>query len=345
MRRRTLLATIGSGAVLGSGCLGDSNSAGLPRLDVDGPWLVTPGGDRVVLRGVNLVDPWWAGENRDLRGQRYEETLALATNADEGWYPRVLRIPVEPRAVQAVGLETLISDYLDPVVEFARKAGVYLILDYHAIERYDTDAIDRRIRDFWLTVAPEYADQSHVLYELFNEPTRPFGDGLDSWRAWRRRAQPWVDLVREAAPETPLIIGSPRWSSLTRFAEPAPFDGERLIYAAHIYPAAGPDDWAPEYGPVLGERPTIISEWGYVGVESSRSDPHMIGTTEGWGRPFREWLGDYPSVNWSAWCFDSVWMPRMFTADWTLRSGNDYMGDFTKSWLADTKNDHWPISK
>jgi hypothetical protein len=300
--------------------------------------LVDPNGNEVVLRGVNTADPWWADTYSDQRGNDYAATLDLATDRGAGWCPRVVRIPCQPNSVASEGVEGFAEDYLDSAIETCRERGVYAIVDYHTIERYDTDDVDRRIREFWETIAPRYAEESHVLYELFNEPTEPYGNGLDSWNRWRETAQPWVDLVREAAPETPIIVGSPQWTSLTRFAPEAPFEGDDLVYAGHIYPSDGPDSWEPNYGTPAEDVPVMITEWGYLSVQGQGHDPHMMGTTSGWAEPFRSWLTTHANVGWAAWCFDSVWDPQMFTDDWDLLGGEHYMGRFTKEWLYETRN-------
>nr|WP_225335714.1 cellulase family glycosylhydrolase [Halomicrobium urmianum] len=347
MDRRQFLAGTAAGAAGAlAGCSDRSESASAsrpPRLSVEGRWLTDPDGHRVVLRGVNVVDPRWGVRNEDERGKGYRDTLRLATDADAGWHARVLRVPVTPASVRAARLGTLLEDYLDRVVELAAEQGVYVLIDYHAIERYDTSEIDTRLREFWDRVAPRYADEAHVLYELFNEPTEPAGNGIESWRAWRETAQPWVDLIRDRAPETPVLVGSPQWTSMTRFAPEAPFDGEDLLYTVHLFPSWERDTWEANFGDPALDVPVFVTEWGYANADGERYEPHMVGTTEDWGRPFRRWTETHPDVNWCAWTFDSHWAPNMFDHDWNLLGGDDYMGQFTKEWLRDARDEH-PVS-
>ena len=346
MRRREFLVGVGVGSAAGvAGCSdvlssGGSGPAGPPRLTVDGRWLTDPAGHRVVLRGVNLPGPVWGTEQAESRGKGYWETLDLATDADAGWHSHVLRIPATPQTLANVGVEQFAEDYLDEVVSRAAERGVYVLIDYHAIERYDTQGIDERLRAFWDTIAPRYADQSHVLYELFNEPTEPASGGLDTWRTWRETAQPWVDLVRDHAPDTPIVVGSPRWSSMTQYATDAPFEDDNVVYSAHIYPSWEPDTWEGTFGTATLDVPVFVTEWGYV--DNPNADSHMVGTTTAWGNPFEQWLDAPENVSWWARAFDSRWVPPMFDTDWNVLGGDAYMGSLVKHWLAAASEDHWP---
>lgn len=347
MDRRTFLRAGAAGTTASiAGCFslvqsGDRND-GPPRLSVDGRWLTDPQGNRIVLRGVNVVDPWWGVEYADVHGKGFWDTLSLAVDRDAGWHSHVIRFPVEPRTIEAIGYETLMDEYLDRAVELTREAGVYAIIDYHAIGRYDTVDIDQRVRDFWSAVAPRYADQPHVIYELFNEPTEPARDGLSSWRNWRTVATPWVELVRSKAPETPIIVGSPMWTTMTRFAPTAPFEVDDVVYSAHVFPSWEEASWEPNFGTPALDVPVFLTEWGYTDTRGENTEPHMIGSTSGYGEPFRAWLDRHENVSWCAWSFAAEWYPPMFDHDWNLLGGEDYMGAFTQRWLAEKRGSYWP---
>jgi hypothetical protein len=313
-----------------------------PRLQVDGRWLRDQNGNTVSLRGLNTVDPWWGTNYQQMGDADYYETLERLTNMKRDWYPRVFRVPFQ-HSLDEVGIETTIEEYMRPIVDFLGDRNCYVILDYHRIERWDTDDIDQRLRDFWNAVAPLFADDPHVLFELFNEPTEPYGDGVDDWTAWRKTAQPWVDLVRSHAPDTPLIVGSPRWSSYTRYARDDPFEGDNLLYAAHVYPSHRLDYDMDALAAVADDFPLFMSEWGYVNEKNK--DDHMVGTTSGYGESIRDYLESIPNMSWTAWCADSQWSPAMFDTDGTLRTGEDYMGGFTKQYLTDVRDLRLPTTR
>ncbi|QLH81623.1 fibronectin type III domain-containing protein [Halosimplex pelagicum] len=360
--RRTALKTIGAAAAGGT-VLSGRASAGVPtpRLHTDGKWIRDPQGNAVQLRGMATADPAFY---RRTHPKSFEEVLRWATDTERGWHPNVVRLPFTQDNVAHYGIDTLISEFIRPAVEILASRDVYALVDFHLIRPYtqeatetynseneDTlDPIDDVMTNFWSAVAPEFADDEHVVYELFNEPTQPtmYGDDEGAWQTWRDAAQPWVDLVREHAPETPIIIGSPRWTSVTHMAPEYPFEGENLIYAAHIYPDNGaPSEFDQYYGEPANDVPVVVTEFGWDPNGGSVDQ----GTTSGWGEPFRQWAEGYANMGWISWCFDDSWAPTFFDSQgegaaesWTLKTGDDQMGGYIKTWLSETKGDSVPAS-
>jgi hypothetical protein len=92
----------------------------------------------------------------------------------------------------------IMQQRFDRAVENAAEAGIYLILDDHSTccTGYTTE----QCSTFWAHMAPRYKDQTHVIYELKNEPS----DGGDSKTVnLNKKIHP---LIRAAAPQTPIII-------------------------------------------------------------------------------------------------------------------------------------------
>jgi len=315
----------------------------LPRLGTEGKWIVDENGNRVVPRGISTIEPWFSDEYGNGPGGDYQSALSLATNRDEAWYPNVIRVPLDERGYDNVGgLDRYLSEFVDPIVNHCARAGVYVILDHHLIEGYLTDEVDEKMRSFWNAVAPRYADRSHVVYEIFNEPTEPthYGNPMQAWTKFREVAQPWVDLVAGHAPDTLQIVGSPRWSQMPHMAAQNPLDGENLAYAGHFYPAHGPaEDWTDVYGAAAESEPVLMTEFGWSEADPSGDVTH--GTTA-WGEGFRDLVESHPNMGWVAWAFSAGWKPAMFDDQWTLLGGDAFMGHFVKEWLRERRDDRVP---
>ncbi|AHG01968.1 hypothetical protein HALLA_01325 (plasmid) [Halostagnicola larsenii XH-48] len=363
--RRTFLKATGAGtsAIALGVPSAAANNGSRSRLQTNGRWIEDTDGNTIKLRGLAIADP---GFYELYHPKSSTEVLEWATDPDRGWYPNVVRLPVTKDSVDEFGgPAAFVDDVLRPAVDLLEECGVYAMVDFHLVRPYtqaatddynadvesanELEPIDDVMTNFWSVVAPEFAADEHVIYEVFNEPTYPttwgeYGESVDTredtWLLWRDVAQPWVDLIRDHAPETALIIGSPSWTSETQFAPTHPFDGESLIYASHIYPDNGqPDEFDAEYGTPAEEVPVVCTEFGW----DPDTDDHYAGTNSNWGEPVREWIESYENMGWTAWCFDDSWGPAMFDSPnaggnepWELKDGPEQHGGFIKSWLSET---------
>jgi endoglucanase len=262
----------------------------------------------------------------------------MATDNANGWYSRVVRLPVYPDAIDGqpgwrANPDAYFTNHLDPAVQHCISKQIYCIIDWHYIKDYNSSDVDTATRAFWSYVAPKYASTPNVIFELYNEPIYP-----DSWSTWKTIAQPWVDLIRAAAPKNLILIGGPRWSQNVAEAATNPFTGSNLVYVAHIYPGHGGQSvWDSWFGNSSSSVPYFITEWGW---QQGGSIP-TNGTRSGYGVPFSAYL-DSKGVSWTAWVFDVYWQPIMFDASWNLLGGEAYMGQFIKDFLYQHRNDNLP---
>ncbi len=305
-----------------------------PWLFTSGRYIKDPSGKNVILRGVSLVDVSVA----NTRTRNTNALIDMATDNADGWYARVIRLPVYPDAIDGLpgwnaNPDAYFTKHLDPVVQHCISKQIYCIIDWHYIKDYNSSDVDAATRAFWNYVAPKYASTPNVIFELYNEPIYP-----DSWSTWKTTAQPWVDIIRAAAPKNLILIGGPRWSQNVSEAATSPFTGSNLVYVAHIYPGHGGQSvWDSWFGNSSSTVPYFVTEWGW----QQGGNVPTSGTTSGYGVPFSAYL-DSKGVSWTAWVFDIYWQPVMFDTNWNLLGGETYMGQFTKDLLYQCRNDNLP---
>lgn len=376
-RRSFLSKATGSGLVIGLDTLAVTGTgkyvASAQNNEI--PWLHTEenhikkqNGEEIILRGVCTAGPRRINETASWRGKNTEQVIDLATNTEKGWHSNVINFPIGPAIIGDTSeeypppvafskseLETYLNEHLDRAVQKCKEEGVYCIIDFHRhrFRPFKSPALDKEVRMFWETVAPRYANESHVIFELYNEPIIPTGQEVKwekvnwgsrseymkrLWSEWRETAQPWVDLIRKHAPRNLVLIGSPLWSTYPQGAVlHEKFKGENLGYTFTIYPGHQPNTVSELDSGIFEawkEIPVVVTEWGY---QPDVDGDHVKGTTKGFGQTMRKWLSNRP-IHWTAWCFDPIWAPIMFSQDserpsrWTLLGGA-YQGKFIKDFL------------
>ncbi|WP_330632939.1 cellulase family glycosylhydrolase [Halocatena halophila] len=407
-RRDFLRATAATGsiALFGAGAVSTAGAAEIPtpRLHRDGNLLRDPDGNRVTLRGLNIADPKRVDVTAPARGMNAVQVIDSLTDTSNGWYPRVIRLPVQPvdigeyepgsgPPIPAFTESELISymdDHLDAAVQRCKDRGVYCIIDYHrhrdvSWAEGQSGPVNTALQDevdlFWDVVAPRYADESHVLYEVYNEPQEPgmWNDPTttewvaDIWQLWLEMAQPWVDTIRSHA-DNLILMGSPSWSQSPEGALVEEFDGSDIAYTYHIYPghnSSQQNDWedATNNGEgvagVYEQAPLFVTEFGW----EEGAGQYIGGTDSGFGNPFLDWLEHHEAIHWTAWVADPVWRPVMFErpfadnaddsigdpyngtvptdcpdrpCEWSLTTGSGSMGDDVKTALYENRNDGIP---
>jgi endoglucanase len=304
------------------GCATSQNfalSAPLPQLKTESNYFTNNLGEPIKLRGVSLCSLAWHSPL---------EQIKQVSGVNTGWHPNILRLPVQVREWDRVGGDAYIRARLAPAVKLCRENGVYCIIDWHLIAAWDDPVSDQRLRDFWRKVAPLYANDPNILYEIFNEPTTPKQRTRENWLKWRDKAQSWVDFIRTMAPETILLVGSPHWDQMTSFAAEDPIVGTNIGYVTHVYPNWKPHKWDKLFGDAAAKIPMMITEWGWSSAESSE-DTLLFGSADSYGQPLRDYLDARPQIGWTAaWSYDPRCGPAMLGRD-------KDMGDFVKKWLKD----------
>ncbi len=295
--------------------MGQAQEQSLPRLKIVGNHFESVDGTPVSLRGVSLCSLDW------------HKPLGLLESAATTWNPNIIRLPVQPREWKKTDPARYLKDKLDPAVKLCVKHNVYCIIDWHQISNWQDEEKNKKLEEFWSIVAPRYAGNPHILYEVYNEPTEPKSRNRENWIAFRDKMQVWVDKIREDAPQTVLLIGSPSWSQLPAFAVADPLKGDNLAYVMHPYPGNFPaKTWDKAFGNASKTIPIFLSEWGWTRSEKAF---HIIrGTQEAFGEPLKQYLQERPHIGWTAWSYDPKCGPAMLGSD-------AEMGAFVKQWLSE----------
>jgi endoglucanase len=295
-------------------------------LRVQGNKIVDDQGMPVVLKGVNIADPQHLDTKRNERPG--VTARSVATSATDTYFAQVIRLPILPGNSSyptegffstTTGWDKYFANHIDPLVKELTAKGIYVIIDLHYISDYQN--LFPQVQAFWKYMAPKYSNNPHVLYEIMNEPILP-----DSWSTWKNTiAQPITDLIRSYAPNNLILIGGPYWSSHMAGAATNPVSGTNLVYIAHVYSNQGPSMWEQQYTPVLNKFPLMITEWGF---EQGGTE----GGTLTYGQQFESWMR-VRDLSWTVWSFDTVWGPRMFNSDWSLKNSPSGMGTFIRDLL------------
>jgi endoglucanase len=288
----------------------------LPRLHVENNRLELPGGSPLTLRGVSLCSLSWHNPMH---------LLSSLIQGKDGWHVNVVRLPVQPVEWERAGPENFLKEQLDPAVRQCRAGRIYCIIDWHEIADWNKPETIRKLESFWRIVAPRYANDPFIMYEIFNEPTQPSNRDRENWLAFRDSAQKWVNLIREKAPDTVLLVGSPHWSQMPSFAEQDPLDGSNLLYVLHLYHGWSTDTWDGLFGKASQKIPLFVSEWGWSSLWRNRLTP-FYGTNDSYAVPLRAYFDARPQISWTAWSYDPECGPAM--------TGKDReMGEFVREWL------------
>ncbi|HEX6275908.1 MAG TPA: cellulase family glycosylhydrolase [Polyangiaceae bacterium] len=247
-----------------------------PRgLHVVGNELRDGSDQRLVLRGVNRS----GSEYTCMRAQGFFDGPGFGDGAEESvramaaWNINAVRVPLNESCWLSIGgapVNFSGENYKAAIVayvELLQRYGLVPILELHraapgnlpAEELQPMPNADNTPR-FWTDVAETFADNSGVIFELYNEPFPDFNrDTAAAWSCWRdgcevSRAgidpgdtaprtymaagmQSLVDAVRDAGSSHVILLGGVQYSNaLTRFLEYVPDDPLQQLGAAwHVY--------------------------------------------------------------------------------------------------------------
>jgi endoglucanase len=234
------------------------------QLAVRGSQLVTASGAPVVLRGQAFGwDNWWP--------QYYNAGVVRWLRDD--WCVDVVRpaMGIEPDGAYLKNPDAS-KQRITTVVEAAIAAGVYVIIDWHAHDLHQAEAVA-----FFTEMAQRYGKHPHVLYEIFNEPEKD-----ESWQQVKDYATAVIGAIRRHDPDNIVIVGSPEWDQRIDTVAADPLQGQtNVVYSVHFY-AATHGQWLRDRTQAAIEAgiPVFVSESS--GAEASGQGKINYGEWKAW---------------------------------------------------------------
>ena len=310
-----------------------------PRLHVEGNKVKDPNGNIVILRGVAIVDlgflqEWHGGALNAI--DRITDSTDTQGNSP-GWYTKIIRIMIAPPDSVSGWPHPFNPDNNDlynllrTVVDYCAEKEVYVSIEWHyCANTYDHVA---STSEFWTYMAPRFKDDTHVIYELFNEPINPGASDAARWASVKSDMETWIGIVRASAPNNLIFIGTPSWCQIIGPTATDPVSDANVVYVSHIYPTHWLSSSNQYYRDTItaaaAAHPVIMGEWGFG---SDPNDYITYGTISNYGEPIKEFIEGI-GIGSIAWVASYNWGPPMFYSDWTLRVGENAMGGFAKDWL------------
>jgi len=241
--------------------------------------LVDPDGETVQLRGVSTHGIAWF--------PRFVNANAFQFVKEAGG--NVIRLAMYTQGDGCYLAEPKKNlDILYQGIESAKAIGLYVIVDWHILDDGNPNDHQKEAITFFDEVASHYGDDPAIFYEICNEPNGA------SWEEVSNYAYAIVPVIRQYAPNAPIIVGTPGFSHELADVIAQPLAEENIAYAYHQYSGE-------HYGykdlkaAVEAKLPVFVSEWG-VGAKSSYDDALKVGEN------FVSYL-DENSISWCAWSF------------------------------------------
>ena len=297
-------------------------------------------GQPVHLRGVALGEVWdYARMHRSVR----RDFRAMA----DGWNANVVRLGVHPSTWRDHREEALADLVLQ--IDAALDAGLFVIVDYHAIGAPDgyyppsdarwgtpVDLYDSSFalaRDFWDTISRRVHDD-RVMFELWNEPTfaahetNPHDTATSRWHELKPYWERLVATIRGNGATSIVIASGNHWAYNLKGIRADLLADPNSAYSWHVYSNKEfnePERWAAALDGLDSVKPVVVTEWGFEPMSSE----HWRGTADGFGEPFRRLLESH-GLHSTAWCWNANYGPALLEHDWTTPT---VLGAFVREYL------------
>ncbi len=191
------------------------------------------------------------------------------TELSQTWNCNVIRIAMytaEYGGFCSGGDKDNLLSMIDNAVTYATDLDMYIIIDWHILSDSNPNTNKTEALAFFKNVSEKYASNSHVLYEICNEP-----NGSTTWKDIKNYALEVIPVIRENSPDSIIIVGTPTWSQEVDKAAADPIiEYDNIMYALHFYADTHKDSLRKTLeNAVNAGLPIFVTEYGICDASGS----------------------------------------------------------------------------
>ena len=231
-------------------------------LQVNGTSLVDKDGNPVLLQGVSTHGlTWFPG----VINQSLFDTVSSDWNANLIRLAMYSQIYCKNDSKKEESLRLL-----EQGIEYAIRANMYVIVDWHVLE--DSDPMEHlgQAVEFFQYIAGKYANDPHILFEICNEP-----NSGTSWETIKTYAQAVIPVIRTYCPANIILVGTPNYDRDLLSAANDPLAYDNIMYTCHFYAGSHGSELQNTLTEALDlGLPVFVSECGLT-EESGDGEPDL----------------------------------------------------------------------
>lgn len=254
----------------------------MPKLHIEGRYLMDENGNEVLLHGFGQTYSPWFNEQGS-KWSNYDVNACLKYNKgiidgimDAGWKVNYIRMHMDPYWSNTPGVQTegendisafdfnrfrtYLNSVFIPMAEYAISKGLYVVMRPPGVCPHDiaiNDSYHKYLKRVWgyISTQKKLTDNPYIMFELANEPVnimdtdgeyRANTDGCN--KNLTQFFQEIVDLMRNNGCENILWVPGTGYQSQYAGYAKYPIKGDNIGYAIHVYPGwYGSDAIEPSY--------------------------------------------------------------------------------------------------
>ena len=160
-------------------------------------------------------------------------------------------------------------------IELAVSLGMYVIVDWHVLGEMSPLIYADEAEIFFRELSARYGNCPNLIYEICNEP-----NGRTEWFEIKEYAKRVIPIIRENAPDSVILVGTPEWSQHCDEAFEDMLDYDNIMYTFHFYAATHFDSLRKRLSSCLDAgMPVFISECS-ITEASGHGDVDYVSTRE-----------------------------------------------------------------